>query len=77
MGHDSIAPMTTMERNMRLFKLIVYAILPSWLLVVAIDGFWGGITFGRVGAIISLVGAAIGFILIGVPCCRRPSGDES
>ena len=65
------------ERHMRNLRVIFNILLTCWLLAIGIDGFWGGATAGQVGAVISLVGGAVSFLLLIVPSCRRPTGDKS
>lgn len=50
--------------RMREVRVVLTFILTLLLLALGIDGFWGGVSAGQVGAFISLVGAAISFLLL-------------
>ena len=49
---------------MKNVREIFNGVLIVWLLAIGIDGFSGGVTAGKVGATISLLGAAISFIFL-------------
>ena len=49
-----------MRKLLKIFTIL----LSSWALAIGIDGFYGGVTAGQVGASISLVGGAIGWLLV-------------
>ena len=52
-------------------------LLTSLLLAMGIDGFWGGITAGRTGATLNLIGAGICFLLLIASFSDSPPRDKS
>lgn len=61
---------------MRKFKALFSLMLACWLLAIGIDGFYGGVMAGRAGAIVNLIGAAIGFLLLIASFFDRPPRER-
>ena len=59
------------------FRTLFNIMLTSWLLAIGIDGFYGGVTAGQVGATISLIGGVTSFLLLCVSFAGRSPRDKS
>ena len=59
------------------FRTLFNIMLTSWLLAIGIDGFYGGIFAGQVGATISLIGGVISFLLLCVSFAGGSPRDKS